>query len=59
MYHIFINSCDDGNLDSVSVLAIVKNAVMHIGVHVIFEVCFSPDICPGMRLMDHIVPLFF
>lgn len=60
MYHIFINSCVDGNLDSFNVLAIVKkNAVMHIRVHVFFKVCFPPDICPEMGLMDHIVPLFF
>ena len=57
-FHIFIHPCVDGHLDSVNVLAIVKNAVMHIEVHVFFEVCFSSDICPGMGLMAHPVPLF-
>ena len=36
-------------------LAIVSGAAVNIGVHVSFGLLFSPDICPGVELLDHMV----
>ena len=35
------------------VLAIVNSAAMNIGMHVLFELEFSPDICLGVGLQYH------
>ena len=41
-----------------NVLAIVKSAAMNVGVHIVFELQFSPVICPRVRLLSHMVTLF-
>ena len=44
------------------VLDIVNSAAMNIGVHVLFELEFSPDICRGVGLQYHMttqIRLFF
>ena len=40
------------------VLTIVGSAAMNIGVHDVFEVRSSLDICPGVGLLGHMVVLF-
>ena len=40
------------------VLAIVNSAAVDIEVHVFFKLCFSPEICPGVGLLDNMVALF-
>ena len=57
MCHIFcIHSSVDGHLAYFHVLAIVNSAVMDRWVHVSFWIMFfSPDICPGVGLLDHII----
>ena len=41
-----------------NVLAIVKNAAVNTGVHIIFELQFLPAIYPRVRLLGHMVTLF-
>ena len=40
------------------VLAIVNSAEVNTGVHVSLKAWFSPDVCPGVGLKDHMVALF-
>ena len=56
--HLPYLSSVNGCLGCFHVLAIVNSAAMNTEVHVSFELWFSPDICPGMELLDHMVALF-
>ena len=42
----------DGHLVCFHVLSTVNSNAMNVGVHVLFESWFSPDICPGVGLLD-------
>ena len=59
-YIFFIHSSVHGHLGSFHILAIVHSAAVNIGVMYLFKFEFSsfPDICPGVRLLDHMVVLF-
>ena len=42
-------------------LTIVNSAVMNTGTHISLQIrvfIFFPDMCPGMRLLNHMVTLF-
>ena len=54
----FIHLSVDGHLGCFHVLAIVNSAAMNTGCIYLFELWFSPDICPGVGLLDHMVTLF-
>ena len=57
MYNIFfIHFSANGHLDCFHVLAVANNATMNTVVNV-FELWFSPDIAPGVGLLDHMVVL--
>ena len=59
MYHIlFICSSVDGHSGWFHVLAIVNSAEMSSKVHTFFKLWFSPDVYPGVGLLDHMVALF-
>ena len=61
MYHIFIQSSVNGHLGC---LVIVNSAVdsgvrfFFVFVFVFFELLFSPDRCPAVGLLDHMVVLY-
>ena len=60
-HHIFfIHSSIDGYLGYFHVSAVVNSAAMNIRMHVSFQIRFSSplDICPGVKLLDHMVALF-
>ena len=57
--HIFfIHSFIHGHLGCFHVFAIVNSAAVNTGMHDLFELWFSPDICPEVGLLDHMVLLF-
>ena len=58
IYHIFINSSVDGHLGCFRVLVIVNGVAVNIRVHVLFELEFCPDMCPGVGLLDRMTVLF-
>ena len=54
----FIHSSVHGHLCCFQVLAIVNSTAVNIGVHVSFQIMVFSNICPGVRLLDHMVVLF-
>ena len=57
---IFIHLYVDGYLVCFYVLAVVKMLLWTLGCMYLFELVFSfsSDICPGVKLLDHMVVLF-
>jgi len=59
VYHIFfIHSYVDGYLGCFHVLAIVNKCCYDTGVHESSPIRVFPDICPGVRMLDHMATLF-
>ena len=59
MDHIFfIHFSVDGHLVCFHVLLTVNRAAINTGVHYLFELGFSLDICLGMGLLDYMVTIF-
>ena len=57
MYHIFfVRSSLNGHLGSFQVLAIINN-VMNAQMHVFSNNSFSPYVCLGVDLLDHMTSL--
>ena len=50
---IFIHLSVSEHLGCSHVLAIANSVAMNIAVHVFFELEFSPDICPGVKILHH------
>ena len=57
MYHIVLCSSVGGHSDCFCVLAVVNSASVNTGVHVSFQIRVFSDICPGVRLLGHMVAL--
>ena len=60
IFHLLISIWVDRQMAiyNSNVLAIVKSAAMNVGVHIVFELQFSPVICPRVRLLSQMVTLF-
>ena len=56
VYCVLICSSVSEQFGCSRVTAIVNSAAVNIGVDVSFQ--FSPDICPGVGLLDHMITLF-
>ena len=53
MYIFFIHSSPDGHLGCCCVVAVVSSG----GACYLFGLWFSPNVCPGVGLLDHMVDL--
>ena len=54
MYHSFlIHSSADGHLGCFHAVAIIKSAVMNIGVQCLFQFWFPRCVCSGVGLLGH------
>ena len=53
VHHIFIHSSADGPLGCFHVLPVVNSAAGNIGVPVSFQLEVFLDMCPEVRLLDH------
>ena len=60
MLHVlfFIHPSVNRHLGYLHVLVTVNSEAMYIQVHLPFELQFCLDICPGLRLLDHMATLF-
>ena len=59
MYHIlFFHSSVDGDLGCFHILAILNTLQGILEYMYFLELWFSPDICPGVGLLGHIIDLF-
>ena len=58
MCSLFVDSSVGGQFGCFHVLAIVNSAAINIGYMCLFELEFSPGICPGVGLLDNMVTLF-
>ena len=57
--HIFfIRSPVNGHLGCSHVLVVVNSAAMNLGCMYLFELEFSPDMCPAVGLLDYMVAQF-
>ena len=57
--HIFfIHSPVNGHLGCSHVLVVVNSAAMNLGCMYLFELEFSPDMCPAVGLLDYMVAQF-
>ena len=41
------------------IVAIINSAAMNTAIHISFQLWFSPDVCPGVGMQDHMEVLFF
>ena len=58
MYYFRIHSSINIHLGSFHLLVVINNVAMNTGVCISFPMELSPDICPGLELLDHMVVLF-
>ena len=56
--NFFIHSSVNEHLGWFHILAIVNGSAIITGCIYLFELWFSPDICPGVGLQDHMMALF-
>ena len=50
-----LSSPVDGRLGCFHALTVMNSTAVNIGVHVSLQIIFSPDVCPGVGLLAHVV----